>query len=137
MTPSLLQAVLSAGGPDVGERLRDLRVLWLYGEVVTKSLARRALRLLPTTRVLNGYSISETHKVAAGDVRELVDNPAATHCPVGFPMDPDHLYILDEGQQPVPTGTPGEVYVGGDLLARVCEPSRAHGATLPRRPLLL
>src|SRR3712207_6881056 len=37
-------------------------VLWLYGEVVTKSLARRALRLLPTTRVLNGYSISETHK---------------------------------------------------------------------------
>ena len=118
MTPSLLQAVLSAGGPDIGERLRDLRVLWLYGEVVTKSLARRALRLLPTTRVLNGYSISETHKVAAGDVRELVDNPAATHCPVGFPMDPDHLYILDEGQQPVPTGTPGEVYVGGDLLAR-------------------
>ena len=118
MTPSLLQAVLSAGGPDIGERLRDLRVLWLYGEVVTKSLARRALRLLPTTRVLNGYSISETHKVAAGDVRELVDNPAATHCPVGFPMDPDHLYILDEEQQPVPTGTAGEVYVGGDLLAR-------------------
>jgi amino acid adenylation domain-containing protein/thioester reductase-like protein len=118
MTPSLLQAVLSAGGPDIGERLRDLRVLWLYGEVVTKSLARRALRLLPATRVLNGYSISETHKVAAGDVRELVDNPAATHCPVGFPMDPDHLYILDEGQQPVPAGTPGEVYVGGDLLAR-------------------
>jgi amino acid adenylation domain-containing protein/thioester reductase-like protein len=118
MTPSLLQAVLSASGPDIGERLRDLRVLWLYGEVVTKSLARRALRLLPATRVLNGYSISETHKVAAGDVRELVDNPAATHCPVGFPMDPDHLYILDEGQQPVPAGTPGEVYVGGDLLAR-------------------
>jgi amino acid adenylation domain-containing protein/thioester reductase-like protein len=118
MTPSLLQAVLSASGPDIGERLRDLRVLWLYGEVVTKSLARRALRLLPTTRVLNGYSISETHKVAAGDVRELVDNPAATHCPVGFPMDPDHLYIFDEEQQPVPAGTPGEVYVGGDLLAR-------------------
>jgi amino acid adenylation domain-containing protein/thioester reductase-like protein len=118
MTPSLLQAVLSACGPDIGEKLRDLRVLWLYGEVVTKSLARRALRLLPGTRVLNGYSISETHKVAAGDVRELVDNPAATHCPVGFPMDPDHLYILDEEQQPVPTGTAGEVYVGGDLLAR-------------------
>ncbi len=118
MTPSLLQAVLNASGPEVGSRLEALRVLWLNGEVVTKTLARRVLRLLPGTRVLNVYSISETHEAAAGDLRDLINNTSATYCPVGRPMDPDHLYLLDEDVQPVPDGAAGELYVGGDTLAR-------------------
>ena len=118
MTPSLLGAVLNASGPDVGDRLASLRVLWLNGEVVTKTLARRALGLLPNTRVLNVYSASETHEVAVGDLRDLVDNPRATHCPVGPPMDPEHLYLLDEDMRPVPDGAAGELYVGGNCLAR-------------------
>src|SRR5918997_2809321 len=56
MTPSLLGTVLNAGGPDVGTKLSALRVLWLNGEVVTKTLARRALRLLPNVRLLNVFS---------------------------------------------------------------------------------
>jgi amino acid adenylation domain-containing protein/thioester reductase-like protein len=118
MTPSLLQAVLNASGTEVGERLSALRVLWLNGEVVTKTLAQRALRLLPDARVLNVYSISETHEVAAGDLRDLVENLSSTHCPVGLPKDPDRLYLLDEDMQPVPDGAAGELYVGGDTLAR-------------------
>jgi amino acid adenylation domain-containing protein/thioester reductase-like protein len=118
MTPSLLQAVLNASGPDVGTRLSALRVLWLNGEVVTKVLAQRVLRLLPKTRVLNVYSISETHEVAAGDLRDLSENPLSTHCPVGRPMDPDHLYLLDQDMQSVPDGAAGELYIGGDALAR-------------------
>lgn len=118
MTPSLLESVLNRGGSEVGERLKALRVLWINGEVVTKTLARRVLELLPDTRVLNVYSLSETHEVAAGDLRELIDNPLSTHCPVGRPMDPDHLYLLDEDLRPVPAGVAGEVYVGGDSLAR-------------------
>ena len=118
MTPSLLGTVLDASAPDVGSRLSALRVLWLNGEVVTKTLARRVLGLLPETRVLNVYSISETHEVAAGDLRSLVDETSATYCPVGRPLDPDHLYLLDEERQPVPHGVAGELYVGGDTLAR-------------------
>ncbi|MDQ3285553.1 MAG: thioester reductase domain-containing protein, partial [Actinomycetota bacterium] len=118
MTPSLLGTVLNAGGSDVGSRLSALRVLWLNGEVVTKTLARRVLAMLPETRVLNVFSASETHEVAAGDLRELIDDNSATYCPVGRPMDPDHLYLLDEDMQPVPEGTAGELYVGGDCLAR-------------------
>ncbi len=118
MTPSLLGSVLDAGGPNLGERLEGLRTLWLNGEVVTKTLARRAIALLPETRLLNVYSASETHEVAAGDLRDLVRSSSATYCPVGPPMDPRRTYVLDEAGGRVPEGEPGELYVGGDGLAR-------------------
>jgi amino acid adenylation domain-containing protein/thioester reductase-like protein len=117
MTPSLLESVLNAGGPEVGERLSALKVLWLNGEVVTRTLARRVLDLLPETRVMNVYSISETHEVAAGDLREIYET-GKTYCPVGAPLDPEHTYVLDEDKKPVPEGVAGELYVGGDCLAR-------------------
>jgi thioester reductase-like protein len=118
MTPSLLEAVLDEDGPNIGESLNGLRTLWLNGEVVTKTLARRALKLLPNVRLLNLYSVSETHEIAAGDLQELVESTEATHCPVGQPKDSDRLYLLDGDRNPVPVGMPGEIYVGGDLLAR-------------------
>ena len=117
MTPSLLESVLNAGGPEVGERLSALKVLWLNGEVVTRTLARRVLDLLPETRVMNVYSISETHEVAAGDLRELYET-GKTYCPVGAPLDPEHTYVLGEDKKPVPEGEAGELYVGGGCLAR-------------------
>ena len=118
VTPSLLESVLDAGGADLGERLSSLRTLWLNGEVVTRTLARRALDLLPEARLLNVYSCSETHEVAAGDLRELSENPISTYCPVGRPMDPERLYLLDEDGQRVPDGEAGELHVGGECLAR-------------------
>ena len=118
VTPSLLEAVLDASGPEVGERLSKLRTLWLNGEIVTRTLARRATRLLPAARLLNVYSCSETHEVAAGDLRELAENPGSTHCPVGRPMDPERTYILDTNGRLVPEGEAGELFVGGDCLAR-------------------
>ena len=118
VTPSLLEAVLNASGPDVSERLRALRTLWLNGEVVTRTLACRAMSLLPNTRLMNVYSCSETHEIAAGDLGELVENPDSTYCPVGRPMDLEHLYVLDEDGRPVPDGEAGELFVGGECLAR-------------------
>lgn len=118
VTPSLLEAVLNASGPDVGERLSALRTLWLNGEVVTRTLARRAMSLLPDARLMNVYSCSETHEIAAGDLGELVENPDSTYCPVGRPMDAEHLYVLDADGYPVPDGEAGELFVGGECLAR-------------------
>ena len=118
VTPSLLEAVLNSSGPDVGERLSKLRTLWLNGEVVTRTLARRAMELLPDVRLLNVYSCSETHEVAAGDLRELVENPESTYCAVGVPMDSEHLYLLDADGERVPEGEAGELFVGGECLAR-------------------
>ncbi len=118
ITPSLLETVLNSSGPDLGEKLSKLETLWLNGEVVTRTLARRAMKSLPDTRLLNVYSCSESHEVAAGDLRELVENNESTYCAVGAPMDPDRLYLLDERGEQVPEGEAGELFVGGDCLAR-------------------
>ncbi|KAJ9497907.1 hypothetical protein LTR99_002911 [Exophiala xenobiotica] len=116
MTPTLLAAVLSRH-PEIGKRLPDFKTLWLNGEVVTTDLARRALKALPNARLLNCYSACETHEVACGDVKEMLDEES-TYCPVGPPLDPKHTYILDESGQKVEPGTSGELFVGGPLLAR-------------------
>jgi amino acid adenylation domain-containing protein/thioester reductase-like protein len=118
ITPSLLETVLNSGWDDLGERLSSLKTLWLNGEVVTRTLAQRAMEVLPHTRLLNVYSCSETHEVAAGDLGELVKNQESTYCPVGVPMDREHLYLLDKDGERVPEGEPGELFVGGECLAR-------------------
>jgi len=116
MTPTLLSTVLSRY-PDLQQKLPDLKSLWLNGEVVTTDLCTRAIKALPTTRLLNVYSASETHEIAAGDIRQILD-PETRVCPVGPPIDPEHIYILDESGNRVGNNVTGELYVGGDLLAR-------------------
>ncbi|THC94405.1 hypothetical protein EYZ11_006102 [Aspergillus tanneri] len=116
MTPTLLATVLSRH-PHLGERLPSLRTLWLNGEVVTTDLAHRAIQVLPNTRLLNCYSACETHEIACGDIRDMLDEEAL-YCPVGPPLDPKHTYILDENSQKVDTGVSGELFVAGPLLAR-------------------
>lgn len=116
MTPTLLATVLSRHAR-LGERLPDLKTLWLNGEVVTTDLVLRASKALPNTRLLNCYSASETHEIACGDIKKML-NPDQPYCPVGPPLDPKHTYILDESQKPVKSGVSGELFIGGGLLAR-------------------
>ncbi|KAG9715364.1 putative NRPS-like enzyme, partial [Aureobasidium melanogenum] len=73
MTPTLLATVLSRH-PDIAQRLPDLRVLWLNGEVVTTDLARNALKALPKVRLLNCYSACETHEIACGNIGEMLEH---------------------------------------------------------------
>lgn len=115
MTPTLLTTVLSSHS-QISNRLPDLRTLWLNGEVVTTDLARRAIKALPMTRLLNCYSASETHEIACGDIQDMIDLGASC-CPVGPPMDPEHTYILDENDDKVADGAMGELWVGS-FLAR-------------------
>ena len=118
MTSSLAEAVLDASGPDLADRLPDLRTIWVCGEVVTKTLARRLLERLPHARSFNLYSIAETHEVAVTGLAEAVEHADSTYCPVGRPARPERLYILDDKLRRVAEGEPGEVCVGGEMLAR-------------------
>ncbi|KAF1994699.1 linear gramicidin synthetase subunit C [Amniculicola lignicola CBS 123094] len=119
MTPTLLAAVI-ARHQNLGNRLPKLRTLWLNGEVVTTDLARRALKILTKTRLLNCYSACETHEVACGDIGEMLKDidPEAQYCPVGPSVVPKYIYVLNESGQRVEPGNNGELFVGGHLLAR-------------------
>jgi amino acid adenylation domain-containing protein len=120
MTPTLLAAVLSRHQA-LRTRLPHLRRLWLNGEVVTTDLARRTLKALPQVRLLNCYSACETHEIACGDIGEMIPKLSedALYCPVGPPLiNAKYVYILDESGQRVETGTSGELFIGGHLLAR-------------------
>ena len=116
MTPTLLTSVLGRH-THLGSLLPDLSILWLNGEVVSTELAHRAMRSLPNTRLLNCYSACETHEIACGDIRKMINNESPC-CPVGPPLDPKHVYILDESGRKVADGVSGELAMGGPLLAR-------------------
>jgi amino acid adenylation domain-containing protein len=71
-------------------------------------------------RLLNVYGLTET------TVTTTVFEPAAddrerrlwTELPIGGPLANAQIHLLDEALQPVPTGVPGELYIGGVSLAR-------------------
>ncbi|MGH9867322.1 MAG: non-ribosomal peptide synthase/polyketide synthase, partial [Candidatus Polarisedimenticolia bacterium] len=72
---------------------------------------------LPHARLVNHYGPSETHLVTtfelAGAATGWPELP-----PIGRPIANATVYLLDAEGRPVPIGTPGELYVGGEGLAR-------------------
>jgi amino acid adenylation domain-containing protein len=68
-------------------------------------------------RLLNTYGPTETTVVAT--VAELSPADARQQrVPIGRPLANYRTYVLDRFRQPVATGIPGELYVGGRCLAR-------------------
>ena len=118
-TPTLFNNVVTnAAVEHVRGAMRTLRTIWLNGEVVSAALATLALQTLPDVAFFNLYSISECHEVALANLRAY-DLAKYEFCPVGFPTALATLHIVDpDTGAPVTRGDPGELYIGGPLLAR-------------------
>lgn len=114
MTPSHL-AALTADAPM--ERLLPRRTLVLGGEASSWSWAA-GIAALGRCTVFNHYGPTEAtvgitvHEVTA----DGLDAPGNT--PIGSPLAGGRCYVLDEARNPVPPGVTGELYLGGDRLAR-------------------
>ncbi|CZT29110.1 amino acid adenylation [Pseudomonas cerasi] len=67
----------------------------------------------PGFAVINNYGPTETTVVATSG-RLLPDGSLD----IGKPVANTSIYLLDERQQLVPLGVPGELYIGGDSVAR-------------------
>lgn len=68
-------------------------------------------------RLINSYGPTEATVVATGFwITPDADIPQEV--PIGKPFPHTETYILDEFDQPVPVGIPGELYIGGHSLAR-------------------
>lgn len=68
--------------------------------------------------LVNGYGPTETVITATALVlRPDQDVPPTTGLPIGGPVGERRLYVLDEERRPVPDGVPGQLWIGGPLLA--------------------
>ena len=114
LTASLFNAVLD----EAPETLAPIEQLLVGGEALSVAHVRRALAALPTTRLVNGYGPTESTTFACcyEIPRELPEGLPSI--PIGRPIGNTRVYVLDERLEPVPVGVPGELYIGGDGLAR-------------------
>jgi amino acid adenylation domain-containing protein len=74
-------------------------------------------KALKGCRLHNHYGPSETHVVTAFVTNDAPDTWPAQP-PIGRPIFNTQVYLLDGHLKPVPAGVIGELYIGGDMLAR-------------------
>jgi amino acid adenylation domain-containing protein len=95
----------------------SLRYLLFGGEAVDPRSVREVLKADPPQRLLHMYGPTESTTYALWHRVENVPAEASTVA-IGHPLSNTQVYLLDEYQQPVPIGVAGELYIGGDGLAR-------------------
>ena len=99
------------------EALAGVRQLLAGGDVLSVPHARRALAALRGGRLINGYGPTEGTTFACCFPMTAETILGAT-VPIGRPIANARVYVLDDRREPVPVGVPGELYLGGDGLAR-------------------
>jgi len=97
--------------------LAGLSQLLTGGDVISVARVRRALSALPGCRLIHAYGPTEATTFA---LCHTVTPADATHptLTLGRPVPRTTAYLLDAGLLPVPPGVPGELYLGGEGLAR-------------------
>jgi amino acid adenylation domain-containing protein/non-ribosomal peptide synthase protein (TIGR01720 family) len=111
--PSMLQVFLEEPGL---ERCASLRRVVCSGEALPPQLAERCLQRLPQAALHNLYGPTE----AAVDVTSYacVRGEHRRSVPIGRPVANTSIRLLDSKLRPVPTGVPGELFIGGVQVGR-------------------
>jgi amino acid adenylation domain-containing protein len=98
--------------------LETVRHVLTGGDALSGVHVQRALGLLPVLRITNGYGPTEgTTFTCTYEVNRGTPFPTGS-VPIGRPLANTQCYILDAHGNPTPMGVPGELYIGGDGLAR-------------------
>ncbi|RAP22565.1 Bacitracin synthetase 3 (BA3) [Brevibacillus laterosporus] len=110
MTPSRMNMVINQTDGAMG--LSDLEAILIGGEAFPEQLLTR-LQQVTSARLFNMYGPTET--TVWSSIHELTH---ATAVSIGRPIRNTKFYILNENQQIQPIGVAGELYIGGDGVAR-------------------
>ena len=109
-----------------------LRHLLFGGEAVDPACVAAALAAGPPGRLLHVYGPTESTTFATWHRVEEVAAGAVT-VPIGRPLANTRAYVVDPAGRPVPIGVAGELWLGGDGLARgyVGQPELTAAAFVP------
>lgn len=103
-TPSLAGMLLL--DPVAPAALRGLRHMLVGGEALSPALARELRSLVPNLHDVYGPTETTVWSTAQ---KVGTDEPV----PIGRPLANQRVYVLDPNRQPVPIGSPGELWIGG------------------------
>jgi amino acid adenylation domain-containing protein/non-ribosomal peptide synthase protein (TIGR01720 family) len=116
IVPSHLSALLSGSH---AEKLLPRQRLILGGEPASWDLIKQVRELAPECKIFNHYGPTETTVgVLTYPVEEICTDTLSNIVPLGRPLANTQIYLLDNYCQPVPLGVTGEIYIGGDNVAR-------------------
>ena len=96
--------------------MRKVRQLLAGGDVLSGKHVRKFLRESEGCRLINGYGPTENTTFSACGQVERVEE--GERVPLGRPIGNSQVYVLDEEMRRVGVGEEGELYLGGDGLAR-------------------
>ncbi|MGD8926447.1 MAG: amino acid adenylation domain-containing protein, partial [Thioalkalispiraceae bacterium] len=114
----LTTALFNKIKPEQASQLETVKTLYFGGELVSKKHVKRFLDSSPATLSLyHVYGPTESTTFATYYKIDTLDNNART-VPIGKALSNTTLYVLDEEQKLIPPGAIGELYIGGDGLAR-------------------
>lgn len=106
MLPSLYQVLLNFVE---AKRLASLSAVIVAGEACSQGLKSTHFTQLPNTRLYNEYGPTEASVwCIAHEIK-----PEDQVIPIGRPITNTSAYLLDQNLQAVPSGTEGELYIGG------------------------
>ncbi|WP_236144697.1 non-ribosomal peptide synthetase [Nostoc sp. CMAA1605] len=94
---------------------KSVQTINLAGEALSNQLAQQLYQQENIQRVYNLYGPSEDTTYST---YSLVEKGATQQPSIGKPIANTQIYILNPELQPVPIGIVGELYIGGEGLAR-------------------
>ena len=88
------------------------------GDAVPDASFELVKRALLPKRLVNGYGPTETVVTPLLWRAEVTENCDAAYAPIGRSVAGRGVYVLDADMNPLPVGVSGELYLGGECLAR-------------------
>ena len=113
----LTTALFNQIARDVPDAFATLRQLMFGGEAVDVGAVKQIIAHGPPERLVHVYGPTESTTFATAHLIESVPTDATT-IPIGRAISNTQTFILDTNLNPVPVGVPGDLYLGGDGLAR-------------------
>jgi len=112
-----IEAAAARGDPD---RFGELRLVIVGGDVLPPASVAIWRNTAPASvRLLNAYGPTEaTITSTLFDVSRYDERIHPDGVPIGRPAGNSLVYVLDENLEPVPIGVRGEIYLGGEGVAR-------------------